>query len=266
MDDNLSLPHEPQTGDALRVQPPARLLRLVLFSFLCHAAVLYLLYTLGVVHRQEQPTTSIVMVQLHAAVPAHRQDQPGQIHRSSPPPQTRSVAPPPQATAVPVRAVPPSPVPLPKPQAPAPQPANNTEPLRETPAIGKPQTAAKAERTATTPGSITTKAVQVGTQHKEERAPQEVLFGSASSPAFLKQVAPVYPALARRRGKGGVVLLRLHISKTGQLTKVDLLEDPGFGLAEAALMAVQASSFTPGYHNGKPVAMRATLPVRFTLH
>ncbi len=96
--------------------------------------------------------------------------------------------------------------------------------------------------------------------------PPEVLFGSASAPAFLKKVEPVYPALARRRGKGGVVLLRLHISKTGQLTKVDVLEDPGFGLAEAALLAVQSSSFTPGHHNGKAVAMKATLPVRFTLH
>lgn len=263
MDDNLSLPHEPQTGDALRVQPPARLLRLVLFSFLCHAAVLYLLYTLGVAHRQEQPTTSIVMVQLHASAPAYSQSPPARTRQPSPPVQTRSIVPPPRAVEAPLKPAPPTQA---KPQLPASQPAQSAGPLREAPAIAAAPTATKPERATIASGSVTTKTTQISTQHTEEGAPQEVLFGSASAPAFLKQVAPVYPALARRRGKGGVVLLRLHISKTGQLTKVDLLEDPGFGLGEAALMAVQASSFTPGYHNGKPVAMRATLPVRFTLH
>jgi protein TonB len=96
--------------------------------------------------------------------------------------------------------------------------------------------------------------------------PQELPFGSASAPAFIKQVAPVYPALARRRGKGGTVLLRLHISKTGQLLKTEVLEDPGYGFAEAALEAVQTSSFSPGRHNGKPITMKATLPIRFALH
>lgn len=94
----------------------------------------------------------------------------------------------------------------------------------------------------------------------------DIAFGSASAPSFTKQAVPIYPTLARKRGKEGIVLLKLHISKTGRLTKVDVLEDPGFGFADAAIEAVEASSFAPGYHNGKPVAMQATLPVRFTLH
>jgi protein TonB len=96
-------------------------------------------------------------------------------------------------------------------------------------------------------------------------APQEITFGSANGPAFRKQVQPVYPSLARRRGKEGVVLLRISISETGQLTRLEVLEDPGYGFAEAAQEAVRGSSFTPAHHNGKPVAVLATLPIRFNL-
>ena len=90
-------------------------------------------------------------------------------------------------------------------------------------------------------------------------------FGSAGGPAFRKQSHPVYPSLARRRGKEGVVVLKLSISETGHLTHVELLEDPGHGFAEAAIEAVRSSSFSPAHYNGKPVAIQATLPIRFTL-
>jgi len=95
--------------------------------------------------------------------------------------------------------------------------------------------------------------------------PREMTFGSAGGPAFRKQSQPVYPSLARRRGKEGVVVLKLSISETGHLTHVELIEDPGHGFAEAAIEAVRSSSFSPAHYNGKPVAMQATLPIRFTL-
>lgn len=94
---------------------------------------------------------------------------------------------------------------------------------------------------------------------------QETTFGSATGPAFQKRVDPVYPNQARRRGKQGTVLLRLSINEAGQLTQVEILEDPGHGLSEAAVEAVRASSFTPARHNGRPVSVKATLPVRFAL-
>ena len=95
--------------------------------------------------------------------------------------------------------------------------------------------------------------------------PQEIAFGSASGPAFRRQTAPAYPALAKRRNKEGIVLLRLSISETGQLTRLEVLEDPGYGFAEAAQEAISNSSFTPAHHNGKPIAVRAILPIRFNL-
>lgn len=100
----------------------------------------------------------------------------------------------------------------------------------------------------------------------ERVTPYEIPFGTADGPKFHQQIRPAYPSLARRRGKTGTVLLRLSISETGQLTKVEVLEDPGSGFSEAAVEAVRASSFTPARHNGRPVAVKAILPVRFTLH
>ena len=96
-------------------------------------------------------------------------------------------------------------------------------------------------------------------------APREIAFGSAIGPSFRKQTQPVYPSQARRRGKEGTVLLRLSISERGELTQVEVLDDPGHGFSEAAIEAVRNSSFTPAHHNGRPTAVRATLPIRFTL-
>jgi protein TonB len=43
------------------------------------------------------------------------------------------------------------------------------------------------------------------------------------------------------------------------------MESAGFGFDEEALRALQASSFKAAVRNGKPVASRALLPVRFML-
>ncbi|ACD96479.1 energy transducer TonB [Trichlorobacter lovleyi] len=143
-----------------------------------------------------------------------------------------------------------------KPSEPAPQaPPAPTFSAQQTKAgvASKPETGSQpAVQTSTTTGG-------------NRIAPQEMAFGSASGPAFRRQAVPVYPALAKRRNKEGVVLLRLSISETGQLTQLEVLEDPGYGFGEAAQEAVRNSSFTPARHNGKPVAVRAVLPIRFSL-
>lgn len=98
-----------------------------------------------------------------------------------------------------------------------------------------------------------------------EPTPLDRPFGSPDGPGFQHQVLPDYPATARRRGREGVVLLRLTISETGQLSRVELLQDPGHGFASAALEAIKRSRFTPARENGRPVAVRTTLPIRFQL-
>ena len=146
--------------------------------------------------------------------------------------------------------------PPPKPGEPAPQPP-------PAPAFSAQQSKAGG---AAKPESASPPAVQASAATGGNRVvPQEMAFGSASGPAFRRQAVHVYPALAIRRTKEGVVLLRLSISETGQLTQLEILEDPGYGFGEAAQEAVRNSSFTPARHNGKPIAVRAVLPIRFTL-
>ncbi|MBU4355946.1 MAG: TonB family protein [Proteobacteria bacterium] len=95
--------------------------------------------------------------------------------------------------------------------------------------------------------------------------PRVTEFGSATGPAFLRRVMPVYPEQARRRGQEGRVVLRLTIDERGNLLKVEVLEAGGFGFEEAAVEAVKRSSFRPATIRGEPVASIARLPIRFVL-
>jgi protein TonB len=90
-------------------------------------------------------------------------------------------------------------------------------------------------------------------------------FGSASGPAFLRRVLPVYPEMAKRLGKEGRVVLRLSIDARGNLQSVQVVEGAGFGFEEAALTAVKQSSFRPATVQGEPRACIARLPIKFAL-
>jgi len=48
----------------------------------------------------------------------------------------------------------------------------------------------------------------------------------------------VYPAMALRQGLEGVVYLELFIDHEGTIRKIEVLKDPGFGFAEAAIDAL----------------------------
>ncbi len=76
---------------------------------------------------------------------------------------------------------------------------------------------------------------------------------------------PIYPKLARRLGKEGIVLLRLTIDERGRLRDVEVLKKAGSGLDEAAIKAMRESAFKPAEKNGKPIACRVRAPIRFVL-
>ncbi len=80
---------------------------------------------------------------------------------------------------------------------------------------------------------------------------------------ILKRV--VYPTLANKQKIEGVVYLELYIDSTGEIRNIEILKDPGYGLAEAAIEAISGLSCTPALANGVPVAVRFRYPVRFKL-
>jgi protein TonB len=75
----------------------------------------------------------------------------------------------------------------------------------------------------------------------------------------------VYPPLANRQRIEGVVYLELFIDREGVIRKIDVLRDPGYGLAEAAVAAFRGITCTPAEANGEPVAVRFRYPIRFQL-
>lgn len=96
-------------------------------------------------------------------------------------------------------------------------------------------------------------------------SPAETRFGDRGAPAFVYQEIPVYPALARRLGMEGRVLLKLLIDADGKLLNVEVIESAGYGFTEASIEAVKKSTYAPGVRDGVKVATLALLPVRFRL-
>jgi protein TonB len=93
----------------------------------------------------------------------------------------------------------------------------------------------------------------------------ETSFGSSDGPSFLHKVLPAYPALARKLEKEGTVLLRVTIDERGRPVLVEVLTKAGFGFDEEAVKAVQGSTFVPAKKEGKALACKALLPIRFVL-
>lgn len=75
----------------------------------------------------------------------------------------------------------------------------------------------------------------------------------------------VYPLLANKQGIEGIVYLELFIDQNGNIRKIEVLKDPGYGFAEAAIKALQGIKCKPAEANGIPVAVRYRYPIRFTL-
>ena len=93
----------------------------------------------------------------------------------------------------------------------------------------------------------------------------ERTFGSPDGPSFLHKVVPCYPALARRLEKEGTVLLRITIDEQGRPLEIEVLKKAGFGFDEEAVKAVKDSCFVPAKKEGKPLACKVLLPIRFVL-
>jgi len=93
----------------------------------------------------------------------------------------------------------------------------------------------------------------------------ETRFGASVAPAFLHREMPIYPMMARKLGREGRVMLKLTIDEKGNLLDIEILDRGGYGFTEAAVEAVKKSTFLPAKKDGKPIASRALLPIKFRL-
>jgi TonB family protein len=84
-------------------------------------------------------------------------------------------------------------------------------------------------------------------------------------PQVLQKTDPEYSEEARIAGLEGAVTLTGTITEQGVPRDMRVTGSLGFGLDERALAAIQQWRFTPGTHQGQPVAVVMTIPVDFRL-
>lgn len=84
--------------------------------------------------------------------------------------------------------------------------------------------------------------------------------------AYLVKPQPAYPAMARRLGIEGLVLVRVQVSATGVPEQVSVAQSSGTNaLDEEALRAVRESRFEPARRGDTAVAHVVEVPIRFRL-
>ena len=75
-----------------------------------------------------------------------------------------------------------------------------------------------------------------------------------------------YPAAAQKANAQGRVFVNFVVTKTGEITDVNLLKGIGFGADEEAIRVVsQMPRWTPAKQNGQIVNVRYNLPINFEL-
>jgi TonB family protein len=80
-----------------------------------------------------------------------------------------------------------------------------------------------------------------------------------------KNVAPVYPELAKQWGLQGKVALACVIGKDGRVQKLTVAKPAGLGLDEAAAAAVQKWKYKPYIFNGQAMEVDSVIVITFKL-
>jgi len=85
-------------------------------------------------------------------------------------------------------------------------------------------------------------------------------------PVPVKQVPPEYPSKARKIGIEGTVWVKCLIGKQGNVKRTVILKSDAEIFNNPAFVAATQWKFTPAILRGKPIAVWAAIPFRFTLN
>ncbi|MDX1701944.1 MAG: energy transducer TonB [Melioribacteraceae bacterium] len=91
----------------------------------------------------------------------------------------------------------------------------------------------------------------------------EMPFPVGGMAALAKNV--VYPKKAKEEGIQGRVFVKAFIDEEGDVIWTEMVKGIGGGCELAAINAVEATKFTPGKQNGKPVKTQIMIPILFKL-
>jgi protein TonB len=91
-----------------------------------------------------------------------------------------------------------------------------------------------------------------------------IRVGAGAVPTRVKNVAPIYPELARASQVQGVVVLEARIGPDGRVTNARVLRSVPL-LDQAAIEALSQWEYQPTLLNGSPVPVLITVTINFTL-
>ncbi|MDR6215077.1 energy transducer TonB [Paracidovorax wautersii] len=166
------------------------------------------------------------------------------------PPPPKPAPPPPPKPAPPKAAPRPAPMPV---AVPSPAPAPNAPTGIVEPQPPAPPIEAPAAPPAPAPAP------------PAPPAPPKIELPSSDA-AYLNNPKPTYPAISKRLGEQGKVVLRVLIGTDGLPQKVEINKSSGFErLDRQAQDAVMRWRFVPGKRNGVPETMWNLVPVNFVL-
>lgn len=84
-------------------------------------------------------------------------------------------------------------------------------------------------------------------------------------PSFLNKIEPVYPASEQRSGSQAYILAEITLDAEGKLLDIKIVKSAGSYFDNAVIDAIRQSTFTPGYIEKQPVAVKVLVPFRFKL-
>lgn len=170
----------------------------------------------------------------------------------------------------------PKPLPMsPTPQPPKPKPKPPPRILTAAPSPAPPPFVA-APAMPPAPDPIAVSDTLPAPEPKPDPVPQqtaaraEPAAASSSSPIYsadyLENPAPLYPALSRRHGEEGRVLLNVYVEADGRPSRVELRRSSGHSrLDQAALAAVRQWRFVPARQGKFAIAASVVVPIQFSL-
>lgn len=167
---------------------------------------------------------------------------------------------------------PPPPAPKPQPVVKEPRPVVKPAPRPEPVPIAAPLPQVVEPATITAPPPEPTMAqapavepAPVQTEAIQQPAPPRIELPSSDAD-YLNNPRPAYPALSRRLGEQGKVVVRVFIGADGSATRAEIRSSSGYErLDQTALQTVQRWRYVPGKRNGVPEAMWFNVPINFVL-
>lgn len=84
-------------------------------------------------------------------------------------------------------------------------------------------------------------------------------------PVPVRTVAPDFPTEMRRAGISGIVMVSCQIDSDGHVQDPKVVKASNEAFSDPAVKAVRQWKFKPAHRDGNAVAVRVTIPMKFSL-